>query len=558
MAENNAKELLKRSGKLFEKKAPIDSLNQEIATYFYPERASFTQTISWGEEFASNLFDGSPAMMCRDLGNAFSSYLRPRGQPWFKHDLEDEGLKQAAGVAEQLEETTKVHRYQLYTAKAQFVRATKETDRDYAAFGNGVLSSEPRDDMKGLRFRNHHLANCAWAENADGEVDTLFRDMMMSARQIEQRWPKAPLHDSIKRACDIEPDKEFKIRHAMLPIRDYEYETKPRGVKGAEFASVYIDSSNEKLVSEAHSFEFRYIVPRWQTISGSPYAVSPAAIIAMPDARMIQTLARIIMEAGEKTVDPPIKATEKAVRGEVNLYASGITWIDRDYDERLGAAIEPILPGNQNPGLGVDLLVRTGLALKEAWYLNKLTLPQQGDKTAYETSILVEEFIRTALPLFEPIETTYNLPFLALSFKQLLRLGAFPRMDQRTAEYLKENLTFAFANPLQDAIEKKKVYQFQTTVGIVQAAVMLDPGASADFDARTAARDATHGSGAPAKWQRDQKEADEMVAEQAQAAEINQAAQTVGNVGAAAEQAGKGGVAVDQALGQGQPMKKAA
>lgn len=523
---------------------------------FFPERASFTTELSWGEEFASHLFDGSPVMMRRDLGNAFSAYLRPRGQPWFKHDVEDKKLKEAPGVKQQLDETTEIHRSALYNGKSQFVRASKETDHDYAAFGNGVLSCEPRDDLSGLRFRNHHIGSCAWADNADGVTDTLFRNSMMAARQIRQRWPKAVLHESITRACEKEPDKEFKVRHAMLPMADYEYEVKRRVPKGTEFASVYIDVINKKLISEAPSFEFRYVVPRWQTISGSPYAVSPAAVIAMPDARMIQALARIIQEAGEKSVDPPVKATEKAIRGEVNLSASGITWVDRDYDERLGSAIEAILPG-QNPNLGVDLLTRTAFMLKEAWYLNKLTLPQQGTRTAYETSQLVEEFIRASIPLFEPVETTYNTPLLELSFRQLMRLGAFPSMDDATKEYLRENITFAFDNPLQNAIEKSKVYAFQTTTQIVAGAMALDQTVAADIDVRTAARSAISGSGAPADWLREKKAADDLVAQQQQEASLASTTAAAGNAGAAAESLGKGSRAIDQALG-GVPMKNAA
>lgn len=549
--DDNAKELLKRSDRLYSKKAPLDSFFQEIATQFYPERATFTIELTWGYEFATHLFDGSPVLMRRDLGNAFSAYLRPRGQPWFKHDIPDDRIKDSPGVRDQLDLTTTIHRAALYDGRAQFVRGTKETDQDYAAFGNGVLSCEPRDDLRGLRFRNHHIADCAWVDNADGVIDTLFRNAKMSARQIRQRWPDADLNTAIATALEREPDKEFKVRHCMLPKDDYDLGKK--APKGADFVSVYIDVENQRVISEAPSYEFRYVVPRWQTISNSPYGVSPAAVIALPDARMMQALARIIQEAGEKVVDPPLKATEKAVRGDINLYAGGLTWVDRDYDERLGAALEPIAPF-QNPGLGVDLLVRTGLALKEAWYLNKLTLPQQGDRTAYETSQLVEEFIRASIPLFEPVETTYNTPLLELSFRQLLRLGAFPDMDQKTAEYLKENITFAFDNPLQNAIEKSKVYAFQTAMGIVSQAMTLDSSAAADLDVRKAARDAIAGSGAPADWVREQDDADEVAAEMQQNAAINAATDTAGRAGAAAEAVGKGGQAMDAALG----MKEAA
>ena len=48
-----------------------------------------------------------------------------------------------------------------------------------------------------------------------------------------------------------------------------------------------------------------YVIPRWQTISGSQYAVSPAAVCALPDARLLQSMALILLEAGESRLTRP-------------------------------------------------------------------------------------------------------------------------------------------------------------------------------------------------------------------------------------------------------------
>ena len=541
----NAKELIKRGDKLFGKRQSLDSLWQELADNFYPERADFTSERTWGDEFASHLFDSSPVMMRRDLGNAFSSMLRPRGQSWFELDVDDDAIRKASGVAEWLESRSDVLSRALYASTSQFVRATKETDHDFATFGNGVISCEENERRNGLRFRNHHLKDCAWVENMDGAVDTLFRNMMMSARQMKQRWGEDKLHRDIKKAGEKDPDKEFKVRHVMIPVADYEYQTRKRAPKNAEYVSVYVDCGNQHLISEAPSFEFRYVVPRWQTISGSPYAVSPAAMTAIADGRMLQSMARVLLEAGEKTVDPPMKATEEAVRGEVNLYSGGITWVDQEYDERLGPALEPILLGKQ-VGLGVDMLVRTQMQLREAWYLTKLNLPQQGARTAFETAQLVEEFIRASIPLFEPMETSYNSPLLDLAARILLRVGAFGPVDDIPDELSRRELTFAFSNPLQDAIKRNKVMQFQTTIGLVGAAAQLDPTAAQDIDVRESLRDAVEGSGAPAKWLRKREDADDDAAAASQADGAMQLLQGAGAAGQAAEAIGKGGQAMKE------------
>lgn len=542
--DSRAKELIKRSDKLFAARLGVLSLWQELADNFFPERADFTIKRIAMVGFADHLFATDPVLMRRDLGNAFASMLRPRGSPWFKRDVEDDALREAPGVADWLDQTTTMMRRLMYARTAQFTRATKEADHDFAAFGNAVLSCEVNAGMTGLRFRDYHLRDCAWAEDADGEVDTLFRDIgNFTARQMEQYFsdPGDSLHEQVKKALEKDPDKVFRIRHCHLPSKDYDYTQgdKAKGRAQMPYASVYIDMDNQHLVRSAGAHEFRYVVPRWQTISSSPYAVSPAAIVALPDARMMQALSRIIQEAGEKSIDPPLKATEEAVKGEINMYAAGITWVDREYDEKMGPAIEPIRLG-EDAKLGVNLFDRIQAVLQNAWYLNKLVLPDTRARTAFETAQLMEESIRASIPLFEPVETEYNARVLDLSDRIVIRMGGYGRKDDLPEAMNGKEVVFTFSNPLQEAIEKQKVLQFQTVAGIFGAAAQFDPATVAQFDAVEAARDAARGSGAPAAWLKDKDQA----AEEMQAAKNQQ--QMAGILNAA----DAGGQAI-QGLGRG-------
>jgi hypothetical protein len=544
--DNNAKELVKRGDRLFSKRDTLHSFWQSSAELFYPVRANFTTELEWGESFASNLMESSPVLFHRDLSNAFSSFLRPRGSQWFAMDVEDEDSREEPGVKEWLESRTQIMRREMYRGRAQFVRSTKEGDHDFAGFGNAVLSVELNDEFNGLLYRCHHLKDSVWVDDQYGQTDTLFRRMVMSARQLKQRWSKdGQLHKEVLKACDKEPDKEFKVLHCMLPAADYEYSTR-KTPKGPKYVSVYIDTQNNHLISEKPSWEFRYVVPRWQMIPGSQYGYSPAVLISLPDARGIQVMARVLLEAGEKAVDPPVVATQEAIVGGINLQASGITWVDREYDEGLGASLRPLEMNSKNLAVGVDLLDRTREAMKEAWYLNKLMLPQQGDRTAYEASQLVEEFIRSSIPLFEPLETTYNTPLLDMTAQILLRVGAFGDVRDMPPALRGQDLPFTFNNPLQEAIEKNKVYQFQNVMGMLAMAGQADPAAAKDLDVRSAFRDAVEGSGAPADWITDKEDADGAAEQQNEVMGALATVQGIGAAGQAAEQVGKAGVALKQ------------
>ena len=69
---------------LFSKKSSLNSLWQETADHFYPERADFTIKRSMGDDFAAQLMTSYPVRCRRDLGNQFGTMLRPTARPWLR------------------------------------------------------------------------------------------------------------------------------------------------------------------------------------------------------------------------------------------------------------------------------------------------------------------------------------------------------------------------------------------------------------------------------------------------------------------------------------------
>jgi len=531
VADDNAKELCRREERLFDKKANLDALNQEIALNFRPQRADFTVERALGEEFALDLMDSEPIRCCRELGDARAAMLRPGGREWFRAKLNDQQMNGDPAIKGLLDQMNEIARTAIYDPSTGFVRAEKEADHDMVTFGNAVKSVETTIDRKGRRHmleRTWHQRDCAWLDDETGvRQDFMARRFKASARHIKKQFPKAELHSSIVRALDKTPDQEFKLCHVMMLAEEYE------GYKDQHpkqpWVSLYYDSEHKMMLSERPSERFRYIVDRWETIPGSQYGYSPAAMTALPDGRGIQTMARVLLEAGEKALDPPLKASRKGITGEIRTGAAQITWIDgTGYDERvMGPAIEPLFPDGFKPALGIDLINRTTLALRDTWYLTKLTLPTQA-KTAYETAQLVEEFIRANIPLFEPWEAGMAV-LLDEIFAVLIEMHAFGHpLELARSPLSGRDLVFAFQNPLQDAIEKNKVNQAQQALGIVAGAMQIDPNAAHAVDAVKIVRSAVQGTGAPADWTPDEDVTGQKIAAAQQGAGIVNALNTAG------------------------------
>ncbi len=183
----------------------------------------------------------------------------------------------------------------MYDRISGFVRATKEGDHDFAAFGQCVLSVEMNFEKGTLLYRCWHLKDLAWAEGYDGQIDEVHRKWNPSATVLNAVF-EGNVSPKVKKALEKEPHKTFEVRHVVIPTDRYNSEKKWR----TPFVSVFFEVDSGHVLEEVGSQTLIYVIPRWQTVSGSQYAYSPATIAALPDARLIQAMTLTLLEAGEE------------------------------------------------------------------------------------------------------------------------------------------------------------------------------------------------------------------------------------------------------------------
>lgn len=546
------KDLLAQGDKLFSRKGPLDSLWQTMAEQFYPMRADFTASRTLGEEFASHLMTGRPVLAHRDLGNAISSMLRPRGKPWFQARTHDDAINERATARTWLDRKSDVMRRIMYDQRSQFVRATKQGDNDFTAFGQAVISVDVNHDANGLLYRTWHLRDTAWCENAELVIDTLHRNWKIEAREYCRLFPETA-SPKVRKIAETDPYAEIKCRHIVLPASSYDLPAHGRIRKQHPFVSIYIDCENDAILEEKPRKRLGYVIPRWVTVSGSQYAHSPATVVALPDGRMLQQMTLTLLEAGQKAVDPPMKITAEVVQGGANIFAGGLTTVDWEYDERFGKAIEPLIDTRSfNLGWADKREEKIEALIREAFFLDVIALPPAdtgGDMTKYEVQVRFEEYIRRALPLFEPMEVEYNGGLCEETFNLGMDLGAFGPMDDMPRELRGQEIRWQFESPLQAANERGKAEAFVQASNLLKIASEIDPGTRHDFDTSIAFRDALPGTGSPAKWivpedkareRRDQEQ--QQMAAQAAAAAVAQGAAVAEQVGVAGQELNAAGI----------------
>lgn len=561
--KERARDLIKQGDGLFTAKAPLNQLHQQIAEQFYPMRADFTRIRSLSEEFASYAMTGKPFMVHRDLGNSFASMLRPAGQEWFKAQTDREEINTKNAPKLWLEMSSRVMRRIIDDRRTQFDRATKQGDNDFAAFGQTVLQVERNRDLSGIITRAWHLRDCAWAENSENVIDNFHRNWKVSARSLNQLF-KGNIHDQVKNALEKEPFKEFNCRHVVIPTE--EYDVLPGGKdmtqarraamkKDRPFVSIYVDIDNEFLLEETHLPTLGgYIIPRWQ-MAGSQYAYSPAAVVGLPDARMLQQMSLTLLEAGQKIVDPPMIAVGEAINGGINLFAGGHTFVDADYDERQGEVLRPIQLRGEGLQWGGEREKMIIEALVEAFYLNKIALPEiTKEMTAYETQKRFEEYIRQASPLFEPMMAEYNGGLLDEIFGLAMSGGAFGSPLDMPRELRGADIKWGFESPIKTAKGKAVVETFTALGQLLASGMQIEPKLRNVPKIEVAFRDAATGAGAPATWLRDEDETQKLndqdqaaMEAEKQAAQLGQAADAGGKIGVAAKNVGEAATSLQDA-----------
>jgi hypothetical protein len=514
--DGNAREIIRQATGLFGKRQKLDQLWDEIARNFFPEMSDFVKDHELGEDFAAHLSDASPLLARRDLGESLGSMLRPSGQPWFECVIEDEPAPKVGSMeALWLEFQTERTRNVLHGRTSQFIRAMKTADHIYATFGNAVVSVTEGLNPRDVLFKTWHLRDVVWRDNAIGDATCVYRKAKPTLMQLAQMFGEKALPQDLRQKLTTDPDHQVDVIHVCMPAKDYDRLGKPEGGRKWDWVSVWALKNGETILRHRYVPDQIYTVARWHRPADSQYGISPAAVAALPNARMVQRMASTVISAAEKSVDPPVIAKGERVKTGIDLQAGAVIWIDPEYDERSGEALRPLDLG-KNVRLGMEMQVDVRNQIERAFYLNKLALPTAQAKTAYETARLVEQYVRDALPLFETMETEYLDPILDAGVSFMLRAGVYGPLEEMPPSMRGKLIGFQFNNPLRQALKQQTVKAFQDMAGLLQIAAQIDPQAVDNVDTDAGLRDALGASGSSDAWVRPSEEVEQMREQRAQ------------------------------------------
>lgn len=296
---------------------------RDLARHFLPRRARFLDA---GEQTNNGenrnfLEDGTGIMALRILANGMQSGLTSPARPWFSLTLQNREMAETQAAKLWLQDT-----YEKMTAlfsQSNFYDQIHVLYSELACFGTGVVIIEA-DPKIVMRCRTLTVGEYALDAGEDGRVDTLYRRIRMTPRQVVQAWPET-CPEEIRDMARQDADRWLTILHAVEPNAD-----SVRGsVKQNErpWRSVYIvlDGGSREVLEDSGYYEFPALCPRWVITASDVYGASPA-MDALGDCRQLQKLTEDGRLSLELEVNPPMLLAQSGVVGELDTSPGALNY----------------------------------------------------------------------------------------------------------------------------------------------------------------------------------------------------------------------------------------
>jgi hypothetical protein len=389
--------LLERNSELETNRRRWEEQWRSIRELVRPEVPEFSESVSAhtkdrGRRLHNAIFDSTAPWASETLAAGLHSFLLSPSERWFTLGVKSiDPSKLARTEREYLEETSDKIYHHFTIPEVNFNPAIHEGFLDLVSFGTAVIMETFNPKTGSLLFRAFPLSDCFIDEDADGEVDTVYRHCRMTLRQIMQMWPDARFPDKKKE------DDKFTVVHAVQPRTDRDISSRAKtNMKWAEF---YFIKEEEMILEEGGFESFPYLVPRWSKLAGEKYGRSPA-MQALPDIQMVNRMMREILVAAQLANRPPVIMPEDGFILPLS-HKPGAMWF-----KSVGAeSPEPFNSGSR-VDIPFEIVQETRNAITRAFLLDFLQNDFKKERqTAFEISDRRDEKLRSIAPTLQRLQS---------------------------------------------------------------------------------------------------------------------------------------------------------
>lgn len=399
---------------------------REIADYLIPRRYKWLITpnqASRGSPINQRIIDNTATRALRVLAAGMMAGITSPGRPWFRLTLDDANLAEFPAVRQWLDEVA--NRMRTVFAESNFYTALGTVYEDLGSFAtSAMIIYEDFDDV--IRCYNSCAGEYFIANSDRMAVDTLYRQFVMTTKQIAQRFGTKDASPTVQQAVKAGGamlSREIIVAHAIEPNDDQMEGLK--GFRGMPYREVFWEygSSKETMLARRGFHECPFVAPRWSIVGNDAYGRGPG-MDALGDIKQLQVEQKRKAQAIDKMVNPPMVADVSLKNEPATLLPGGVTYVAAT----AGVGFKPVYEVKPDLEKMVADIAECQERIKDTFFVNLFLMISQLDtvRSATEIDARREEKLIQLGPVLERFENEALDPGIDRTFNIMLRAGLFP------------------------------------------------------------------------------------------------------------------------------------
>ena len=465
----NVDRILERHEDMKTARVNWDSHYDEVADLVRPE-ISFNSERTPGEKRRFQIYDDTAVNAHAELAANLDATLTNSQIRWLELvpadptvDLEDDETQRWLYAA------TSIMLRHFENSESGFATAIHEVFLDLGSWGTAAMTV--KEKPTGPRFSARPLSECFIDGDDDGDIDAVHRCYREKDRDIEE--DSGALPPKLAAMARKEPKKRFRVLHAIY--RRYDNDPTKVDAGNKPWASCYLCEDTKELLREGGFDYLPVLTPRWEIAAGELYGRSPA-MRALPAIKAINAMAKMSLEATELTIRPPLMVPANGIEGNISTRPGSLIYMKsgtREFPQPLNHGARPDFAANE--------IERRGKAIREAFYVDRLRLPEQDRMTATEIVARQRQGLLVFSPILGRMYAELLNPIIQITYSALTKAGRIPAPPASLAG---KALAVVYMSPLASSRGSAQLDAVMQTINAILPLGQIDPSAfdAIDFD----------------------------------------------------------------------------
>lgn len=460
---------------LKQERSSWEDLWRDIRDYCLPDLGCFSgEDATQGSKRYRKILDAE-AIGCADvLAAGLLGGVSSPSRPWLRLTTMDPDLDKNHAVKEWLNKVQDL--LLLYFSKAECYNALHQSYLELPVFGTACTIVKPHPEQL-ISLQNLTIGEYWLAEDDYGKVDTMYRRLSLTAKQMVQQWGFEAVNNDVRQAFEKDPFARFNVIHAIEPR--IERNPDKRDNKNMPWQSVYFQEGvQDKVLSESGFRNFPALCPRWMTSGGSVYGRGPGAK-ALSAQKSLQRLHLRLAELVDYGTRPPI-LYPSTLKDQLSQFKPGGRVAVNPQEAPI---IRSMWEVRTDPQAMLALIQSTRQDIQRIFFVNVFQMiaatANQTDRTATEVQALEQEKVMMLGPVLERLHTELLDPLVTNAFGFMVEYNMLPEVPE---ELYGRELSIEYVSVLAEAQKNASANGIVRTAQQIGLLAQINPQAVDKLD----------------------------------------------------------------------------